>query len=450
MHIDEIRMSPFAQLAALAILTLVLQVPVVMIWGLVGERDRTRDEAVREIASSWGEEQQVVGPYLLVPYRYETVEKNKEGEDYTRSYRAVGVFLAEDLEIDATLKTRTLYRGIFEAPVYQGSIAVRGSFARPDFSDFGQGAREPLWDQAQIVFEISDARGLENAVTVEWGEQSVAFSPGAGALGLDRLGIHASVPMSGEEDGVAFSTHLELKGSSSVRFAPMARDTQVAVSGDWPSPSFQGAWIPTDREVRDDGFTASWSVPHLGRNYPQRWSGVPEQGVVYGSLFGVDLLSPVDAYRQTDRSLKYQILFLGLTFTTIWLFEVLAGARVHWIQYGLIGAALCVFYLLELSLSEHLGFGVAYAIAAGAVLGLITMYARAVLKTTGRTAALAGVVASLYGCLYVLIRLEDYALLTGSIGLFVVLAAIMYLTRNVDWSRPRGAAPAANPSAAQG
>ena len=438
MHIDQIRRSPLVQMAALGVLTLVLQIPVLMIWELVGDRDRTRDQAVREIASSWGNEQQVVGPYLLTPYRYETVHKNEEGETFIRTHTATAAFLAETLVVQSSLSTRTLHRGIFEAPVYQGAIEMEGSFARPDFSGFHDGFREALWDQAELVLEISDARALENAVTVQWGAAAVSFSPGAGGLGPERRGIHASVALTGEEETIAFSTRLEMKGSASIRFAPMARDTQVRVTGDWASPSFQGAWLPTEREVRGDGFSASWSVPHLGRNYPQRWSNVPDAGVIQGSLFGVDLLSPVDAYRQTERSLKYQILFLGLTFTTIWLFEVLAGARVHWIQYGLIGAALCVFYLLELSLSEHLGFGLAYALAAGAVLGLVTMYSRAVLKTTGRTAALAGVVASLYGCLYVLIRLEDYALLTGSIGLFVVLAAIMYLTRNVNWSQPRG------------
>lgn len=449
MHIDQIRRSPLVQMAALGVLTLVLQIPVLMIWELVSDRDRTRDQAVREIASSWGNEQQVVGPYLLVPYRYETVHKNEEGEAFIRMHTAAGAFLAETLSAQSTLKTETRYRGIFEAPVYRGSIDLEGRFARPDFSGFHDGFKEALWDQTQLVFEISDARALENAVAVRWGAADVSFSPGTGSLGPERRGIHALVPLTGEEESVAFSTRLEMKGSRSIRFAPMARDTQVSIDGDWASPSFQGAWLPTVREVREDGFTASWSVPHLGRNYPQRWANVPETAVVHGSLFGVDLLSPVDAYRQTDRSLKYQILFLGLTFTTIWLFEVLAGARVHWIQYALIGAALCVFYLLELSLSEHLGFGLAYALAAGAVLGLVTMYSRAVLKAPGRTAALAGVVASLYGCLYVLIRLEDYALLTGSIGLFVVLAAIMYLTRNVNWHQPRADVAETNPGPAQ-
>ena len=437
MTLENIRRSPLTQIVVLGALTLALQIPILLIWGLVGERERTRSQAVSEIADSWGREQNVVGPFLVVPYTYSVQQTDDEGKTTSRVFSSTATFLARSLSVNGELGTETRYRGIFETQTYRGAVQLSGVYDRPELSSWIHGTEDVFWDQAEVVFEISDARAIQNAARLTWGEQDVAFEPGAGARGAERIGVHAPVTVDPEAETISFSTTFELNGSSAIRFAPMGRDTEVHLSADWPDPSFQGAWLPGEREVTDSGFTATWRIPNLGRNFPQRWQG-PGDEQVGMSLFGVNLITPVDAYRQTERSLKYQILFLVLTFTTIWLFEVLSGARVHWIQYGLIGAAMCLFYLLELSLAEHLGFGFAYAIAAGAVLGLVTMYGRAVLRSAGRTATLGGVVAALYGCLYVLLRLEDYALLTGSIGLFLALATLMYLTRNVDWNAPRG------------
>ena len=189
--------------------------------------------------------------------------------------------------------------------------------------------------------------------------------------------------------------------------------------------------------MRPDGFTARWQIPYLGRNYPQGWAGSQHGEAVAQSHFGVDLISPVDAYRQTERSLKYQLLFLTLTFVTVWLFEVLAGVRLHPIHYTLIGVAMCLFYLLELSLAEHVGFPVAYTIATAGIVSLVCFYALSILGSWARAGLVCGVLVALYACLYVLIQLQDYALLVGSAGLFLILAAIMYLTRNVNWFAAR-------------
>lgn len=219
-----------------------------------------------------------------------------------------------------------------------------------------------------------------------------------------------------------------------MRFAPFGRQTRVDLRGDWPHPSFQGAWLPASREVHDGGFEARWQVPSLGRNFPQRWTGAGRfDQASRDARFGVDWITPVDPYRMAERSSKYAILFLTLTFLSLWLFEVRVGLRVHPIQYLLVGAALCLFFLLELALAEHLGFGPAYVLAASLVVALLAAYAGAVLRSPGRGALLGGGVTVLYAYLYVLLSQEGYALLAGSLMLTAVLAVVMAVTRRIDW-----------------
>jgi inner membrane protein len=230
-----------------------------------------------------------------------------------------------------------------------------------------------------------------------------------------------------------------LNGSLGAYFSPFARNTVVEIESNSRNPSFQGNWLPSKRSISDSGFRASWSIPFLGRNYPQAWTSTADMGnAIEASRFGVELSDPVDHYRMAERSVKYAGLFVLLTFTVIWLIEVLAGLRVHPIQYLMLGGALCLFYLLELSLSEHVGFPVAYAIASVAVVGMVGAYCLAVLHNVRRALVVAAGVAALYVYLYVLLMNEDYALLIGSVGLFAILGAVMYVTRRVQWYGARG------------
>ena len=261
-----------------------------------------------------------------------------------------------------------------------------------------------------------------------------------------------------------------LNGSEAFYLAAVGKETTLEATSDWPDPSFQGAWLPVTREVGADGFAARWSVPFLGRNTPSAWiaaaqqpaptpgphavavataAGMMERALPYPVIaapadavgqasFGVHLATPVDTYRMAERSAKYASLFLVLTFGTLWLFEVLAGVRLHAVQYLLVGGAMCLFYLLETSLAEHVGFGPAYVLASVGVVGLIAAYAMAVLQRAGRAAIVGGILVVLYGYLYVLLTNQDYALLAGSLGLFAALGAVMFLTRRVDWSAVGG------------
>ena len=275
------------------------------------------------------------------------------------------------------------------------------------------------------------APAITKAPSLSWNNQALDFLPSAGA---GRQGIHANLGENLDGDSYDFSFSLELNGSIGAFFAPFGRDTQVKINSNWPSPSFQGNWLPTNRTVNGDGFEATWNMPFLSRNYSQNWKSSSHlDQAATSSLFGVNMISPVDHYRMSQRSVKYQILFLFLTFATLWLFEVLIEVRIHPVQYLLVGAGMCLFYLLELSLAEHAGFVLAYVIASAAIVALVTSYCAAVLKTSRRAVIVGVVVTLLYIYLYVLLMIQDYALLVGSIGLFVALAMIMFLTRKVDW-----------------
>ena len=234
----------------------------------------------------------------------------------------------------------------------------------------------------------------------------------------------------------AFSIPLKLNGSGYLKFEPVGKETTVALESGWSSPSFEGDFLPDQREIRPEGFSASWKVLDLNRNYPQQWKGAEYSfgtGNHPSAHFGVRLVQTVDEYAKTERSSKYAILVIGLTFLIYFFYETLRRFHIHPFQYLLVGLALSVFYLLLLSLSEHLGFNTAYAVATAATIGLITVYSAGVFKNLRMTVQLTLLLGLIYGFIFIVLQLEDYALLTGSIGIFAALAAVMYYSRNVDW-----------------
>jgi inner membrane protein len=431
---EMLRGSQFLRVLLTGFLVLLLQIPIVMIQELIRERSTTRQEAVNEITSKWGRQQKITGPRIVVPYFKRITETTDKAQVTTRTQIQLASFLPESLTITGQVDSDVRYRGIFEVPVYQMSLDVRGRFVRPDFALWGIKPEDILWDRAEVSMHISDARAIQNQAVLSWGGSEVAFTAGPGEVGGTVPGIHASLKDRLKGDSFEFSFPLKLNGSVGAFFAPFGKVTAVKLTSDWPSPSFQGGWLPASRTVSASGFEASWEIPSLGRNYPQQWTSESSvESAIDGSIFGVELISPVDQYRMADRSVKYAVLFLGLTFLSIWLFEVMAKVRVHPLQYLLVGGAMCLFYLLQLALSEHLTFVVAYIVASLSVVVVIAAYSVTVLKTKGRGLVVGVVAAALYGYLYVLLINQDYALLVGSIGLFLVLAAVMYLTRKIDW-----------------
>lgn len=437
--LGTLRASRLLRILLLGFLVLLLQIPVLMIYGQISSRRQTRDEAVGDVTGSWGREQSIVGPVLVVPYVRRWTEESKSGESRVRTSSHEATFLPETLDVGGQIDTEVRNRGIFKVPVYRAALDLKGRFRRPDFSGWGVAEENVRWERAVLWVEVADARAIQNPAALSWAGGTIPFEPGTGGVADDAPGIHA--PLRGRAQGGVFdfSFSLAVNGSERLSFAPLGQMTTVRLASGWPDPSFQGDWLPTERNVSRDGFDATWSISYLGRNYPQRWTSESSSlEKIDESEFGVKLVTPVDPYRMAERSVKYAALFIMLTFVSLWLFEVVVKRRVHSIQYLLVGAGMCVFYLLELSLAEHLGFGFAYALASLAVVALITAYCMAVLKGPRRAAVIGAVLVALYGYLYVLLENQDYALLIGSIGLFLVLAAVMYLTRRVDWDAAAG------------
>jgi inner membrane protein len=439
----SIQGSRTLRLLGVGLLGLLLLIPILRIGALVNERQGRAAGAVKEIASKWGHAQAFVGPALVVPYTERTTTASATGAQLVTEHPRNAVFLPRRLKAAGTVNSETRNRGIFSVPVYRLNLKVEGEFGKPDFASLGVDPAAADWSRAHLVAGISDVRAIQEQTSVLWNGASTAFLPGTGSFSEYPTGIQAAVGGSPDASEYRFSFPVVLNGSSRLSLAPFAETTVVELKSDSPNPSFQGNWLPTDRTVDEDGFEASWTIPFLGRNYPQAWvDGTALRPAIEASQFGVELVEPVNTYSMAERSLKYAVLFILLTFALVWLIEVLGRVRVHPIQYLLLGAALCLFYLLELSLSEHLGFAPAYAIASLAVVAMVGAYSWVMFRQRSRAAVVTGAVAGLYAYLYVLLRNEDYALLLGSIGLFAILGTIMYATRKVDWSMP-GNAPEA-------
>ena len=431
---SSIRSSQMLRLFSVGLLALLLQIPIAMIGGLVAERQERRQAAVTEVSSKWGNVQSIIGPVLIVPYTYRSTETSASGLQITRTETRNAIFLPEQLRVRGSIDAELRHRGIFSIPVYKVGLTLEGEFTRPSFAELGLEPAGVAWERAQLAIGISDARAIQQETAVTWNGKPVSFLPGTGAFTDGGTGIHAVVGLANGGQRAQFSFPLSLNGSLGVYLTPFAQNTIVELQSNYGHPSFQGSWLPVERSVSDAAFRAKWSIPFLGRNYPQAWKAeVGMRKEIDGSRFGVELVNPVDHYRMAERSVKYAGLFILLTFATLWLIEVLAGVRVHPIQYLLLGGALCLFYLLELSLSEHLGFPLAYTVASFSVVALVAGYSVVVLHHIRRALFVIAVVSLLYAYLYILLMNEDYALLIGSVGLFLILAAIMYATRRVDW-----------------
>jgi inner membrane protein len=439
--IASIKSSQIVKIMAIGALILLLQIPIFMISGTVKERKYRSYEAAEEIASKWGRTQHIIGPFITIPYEREVLlDSGKESEKArTKTVLEYANFLPEDLRIHAGLENILRHRGIFDVPVYRMTLSMGGEFTLPDFSQLEVAPTRVLWEQARLNVLIADTRAITRQAALTWNGEELPFEPGGKIFSETDRGIQVDLKNKLAADSFAFSFQLDIQGSSGVYFAPAGQNTEATLASNWSDPSFQGNWLPVERTITEDEFNATWRIPAIGRNFSQYWTGTsstpPSERI---DTFGVDFIVPVDLYRMAERSIKYQFLFLTLTFITLWLFEVLTKTRLHIIQYLLVGAGMCLFYLLELSLAEHLGFLWAYLIASASIVLLTGFYCMSILKTPRRAFLMGGFITLLYGYLYTLLVNQDYALLAGSVGLFGLLGAIMYLTRRINWHNPTG------------
>ena len=422
---QKMRASVSIRMITIGFLILILLIPTAMIRELIDERARTRSEAVQEVSAKWGNAQRLAGPVLSLPY--EVVRKNSDGDSYTEIHMMH--FLPEDLNIEVKLSPQLRKRGIYEVVVYESVLDISGSFPQPDARSLGIDPSQVRWAEASLSIGLSDMRGIMEQIDLQWNDHAIHFDPGANApIGS---GVSTPVPVQTENGSYTFSTRINLRGSESIYFSPMGRETRVKLYSDWETPSFDGAFLPDSRDVRIDGFDASWKVLHLNRSFPQQW--IDSQSSLQSYDFGVRLKIPVDQYQKSQRAAKYAIMLIVLTFMVFFLVEVFQKIRIHPIQYILVGLALTLFYVLTLSVSEQSSFDLAYLVSAGATIFLISFYAWPLFKNIRLSAILAGMLVISYGFVYALLQMEDYALIIGSVGLFVVLAGVMYVTRKLDW-----------------
>lgn len=438
----RIARSPAFKFFLIAFLILLLLVPLVIVAALVSERETRSRTVTADVARTWGGAQQLTGPYLVVPYsvRIETQEGDKVIQ---RLLERRAVFLPEELTVTGDAKSGVLHRSIFDVNVYTATLAVAGRFAVSSVADVDPNAISVRWQDATFALALSDVAGLKEAATLAVnGQDTLPFQPSLGVPGANMSGIHAKLAgapsvFSGDGPPQAFAFHADLHftGSSSLNFAPAARETRVEITSDWPHPNFSGAFLPIERAVKADGFSAKWRVPHLARSVPQAWSvtdGGLDRFLIY--QFGVSLHQPVDFYALVMRAVKYAVLFLAVAFMAVFVLELTAKARVHPVQYVFVGLAMIFFYVLLLSLAEHLGFTPAYVIASAATGGMLATYVAKSLESVRSGLLMAALFALLYGFLYLVLRQEDYALLTGALLGFVALTAVMFATLKVDWS----------------
>jgi inner membrane protein len=447
------------KIALIGLVALLLQIPVEMVRGLVTERKQARDGVIADIARRSSEAQRIVGPVLYVPWTRRSTEAVTTTDDSGRSRttsrekieRGQVALLPATLAVDGKIDLQQKHRGIYTAHLYTLNATLRGSFTLPPGLGVSEGPGTLEWGRALLVLGIQDTRGIRDRIQLDWdGGQPTLFPGGVEAAGAPN-GIHADLgvlPANRIATTREFRIALSLLGTERLDIVPVGATTSVTLASAWPHPSFTGRILPdAGMKVSGEGFTASWRTSHFATNLAQlhqRCVHSRQCDAFSQHSLGVSFIQPVDLYQTVERSVKYGFLFIGLTFAAFFLFEILKRLAIHPIQYALVGFALAVFFLLLISLSEHLGFAAAYALAATACVALLGYYVGHVLHSLRRGASFAVLLSSLYGLLYVLLRAEDHALLAGSILVFTALAAAMVATRRVDWY-----ALAANPPATE-
>ncbi len=422
------------------VIALVMLIPLVMMQGVVDERNGLYRNVLHDIANTWGGRQLLQGPMLVVPFiekhvnRETTTDENGEEKVKTKiSYKTkYAIHLPKDLKISVDIEEQHRKRGIYKSLVYEAAISLSGSFEKLDIENMSDYIHRIDWDKSYFVLGLSDTRAINEVAPLKWNGNELGYSPGTGVTNLISHGFHASIKnLSAAAEKHNFATKISINGSQGFRFAPFGEKTIVSMHSTWPHPSFQGMTLPSNREITDTGFMAEWIIPHLARNYPQAWVSGNVDYHLGEFVAGVDLFEPVFLYSKMTRAVKYGILFIGLTFLTFLIFELTTQARLHYVQYGLIGVALTIFYLVLLSIAEHIVFMHAYVVAAVINIGLITLYTGAALKNWSKAWVILVLLSALYTVLYSLLQLEDYALLMGTMLLLSVLIVLMYVTRNL-------------------
>ncbi|MDB4324470.1 cell envelope integrity protein CreD [Crocinitomicaceae bacterium] len=427
----ELFQNVFFKMGMIVILILLLLIPAVMVQGLIHERMSRQDEAVFEVSSKHAGQQSIMGPVLTIPFDKVRQLKRENGTYKSVKDRHYFHILPEDLTIDGSIKPEKRKRGIFEVVVYGSKLKVNGSFNNYNFDDYGLSAENLLLDKAFFTIGISDLKGVRDQVKIKINDSTIMSNPGVISNDFVASGLHIRYPLSDLPGNLEFNFDLSLNGSESIMFTPIGKVTNVTLISPWVDPSFDGSFLPKKRKIDKNGFKANWKVLHLNRNYPQSW--VNSQHHASESEFGVNLKLPVDVYQKSMRVAKYAILFIVLTYLVFFFVELLNRILIHPIQYILVGIALVLFYLLMLAFSEQMYFDLAYVLAATMTISLVLFYCKSILKSWALAGMTATILAILYSFIFIIIQMQDLALLFGSLGIFLILGVTMYFSRKIDW-----------------
>lgn len=417
-------------------LIIILLIPGIMIQDLIRERQDRSVETIEKINAKWSNAQTICGPVLTIPYTTTHVDVNNKTvfQQHTIS------ITPENLNIDTQLFPEERYYGIYKTILYKSEIDLSGNFDKINYQKTDNSTIH--WDQAYLTIGVSDLRGITENISFTLDNKQY---PVEAAGNYDRLMGKILVVSLNNADTLLtgqplnFNCKIKLNGSSNINFIPIGKTSKVHVAGTWKSPGFIGNFSP-EHTITENGFDANWSVLRFNRSIPETW--IDNQVETFeDASFGVNLIDPVNHYQQNMRSAKYAFMFIALTFVVFFFVEILTKKRIHPIQYLLVGIALILFYSLLLSISEQINFGIAYLIASIATIGLITAYTHSIFKNKMQTGGLAAMLCMLYIFLYVVLQLEDIALLIGSVGLFIILGIIMFFSRKINWYKQEEETP---------
>ncbi len=423
----SLRNSVTLKLIVMVFLVLLLLIPTSMVSSLIKERKARKEEVIGKLSSKWGDKQTITGPIISIPYKkYNT--NDTENNSYTIRYMH---FLPDSADIRGRINPEIRYLGIYETVLYKSSLSIKGVFPKLQFDQLNVLNSDIIWDGVVISLGIADMRGVGDQIKASINGDSLVMNPGLVTNEVIKSGVSSKIGIDWQMDSLYYEFDINLNGSQRIDFIPVGKQTTVSIESGWPDPGFDGAFLPVTRDITESGFSASWKILDLNRNYPQYWTNIKYD--LESSAFGIKLAIPVDIYQKSTRTVKYALMFIVFAFTAFFFSEVFNRIKLHPIQYLLIGLAIVLFYSLLISISEHTNFDIAYWISCLSIIGLITGYSKSILKKARMALMVGGILTVLYGFLYIILQLEDYALLMGSIGLFVVLGLVMFFTRKIDW-----------------
>jgi inner membrane protein len=449
-----IRNSLTLKMGVIGILILILLIPLSFIKDLIKERKQLQNEVIADINKGWGEESQLYGPILKIPYKVYskssiTDEKTGETKIIKDESTYYAYFFPDELNVDGEIITEPKHKGIYTTSVFTAKTKIMGNFGVPDFKSLEIPEENIVWEKAQIVMQTSNLKGIKDALQINLNGKNYHFEsqfsndtkpkPYYYDEGKYRvLSKHTIITKSFDfnelykEKPISFSVNYNVSGSKRFEIIPIGKETKMHLISNWKNSGFEGEYLPYNPDkIKPDGFDASWKVLQMNRPFSQQFNYLPD---LQEYAFGVNFIIPVDNYKQNERSAKYGYLMIALTFLLFFLIQTMSKINIHPFQYLMIGLALVIFYTLLISISEHSNFATAYLIAGSGVIVLITLYSKSILKNWKFPVFIGSSLTALYGFIFVIIQLENYALLVGSIGLFVILAAVMYSSRKIDWN----------------